>query len=111
MQPMKATETSLKCETCIAEGTTCSGERQICHDSQDACISSVTEYTRGKVTTVTTMKSCSTKSACGLLKPGVRGSSGRLGNFIKKIQCSKATASSGSFLLALSGFLLQNLLF
>ncbi|XP_054854722.1 phospholipase A2 inhibitor and Ly6/PLAUR domain-containing protein-like [Eublepharis macularius] len=101
---------SLECETCVGQGTTCSGKKQTCPSGQDGCIVAVTELTAGSAKVASIMKGCYEKAACKELKPGASASFGGAGASIKTVECSKAPVSSGSFLLALSGLLLLKLL-
>ncbi|XP_077192966.1 uncharacterized protein LOC143837242 [Paroedura picta] len=93
---------SLECETCSSEGNSCSGQKEICLDGLDTCMT-VTTAAGG---TTATSKLCFSKKACELLKDGGTFSGGT----IKEVTC-KAPSASASLLLALSGLLLIKFLF
>ncbi|XP_060114016.1 phospholipase A2 inhibitor and Ly6/PLAUR domain-containing protein-like [Heteronotia binoei] len=101
---------SLECETCMAQAETCSGKKQTCSSGQDACLSAVTEISVGVAKVTSAFKSCFAKASCKDLKIGSSASFGGAESIIKKVECSRAPVSSGSFFLALSSLLFLKLL-
>ncbi|XP_053124225.1 phospholipase A2 inhibitor NAI-like [Hemicordylus capensis] len=97
-----ATGATLECEECSGQGERCSGRRITCPHNSDTCQAVVTET--GGVIDIT--KSCSTRAVCAELK-AQEGKTRQTLSFIKRVECSKASPSSGSLLLVLTGFLLM----
>ncbi|XP_003222865.1 phospholipase A2 inhibitor gamma subunit B [Anolis carolinensis] len=112
-----ATGAGLQCETCVASGDNCSGKKETCPSNSDACHHIVTEMKTGGLDVKTTLKGCGQKSECQRL----RGEVGKVvsaqvmglqaGSVVKSVVCSKASTTSASLLLALSGLLLMKSLF
>ncbi|XP_061453322.1 phospholipase A2 inhibitor and Ly6/PLAUR domain-containing protein-like [Rhineura floridana] len=95
---------SLECESCTSTSQDCSGKRITCPSGADGCMKIVT----GTGGVSITMKACTRMADCQNLQVGKADPTS--GSLVKEIVCSKATPSSGSLLLALSGLLLKKIL-
>ncbi|XP_062995740.1 phospholipase A2 inhibitor NAI-like [Elgaria multicarinata webbii] len=98
---------SLECETCIAEGKTCTGQKVKCSAGLDTCATVLTEVTVGSVTTQAIGKGCYLKSECNNGKTVEANGM----TITTTINCNNASPlSAASFLLALSGVMLMKFL-
>ncbi|XP_054855753.1 phospholipase A2 inhibitor gamma subunit B-like [Eublepharis macularius] len=104
------TGASLECESCAAQGYSCTGQKQSCPAGLDTCLTLLVEGTTGGQTVTSVGKMCYTQALCDLLKPGDTFNVHQVTGTIKEVTC-KAPSPSASLLVAFLGLLLSKVLF
>ncbi|XP_048357020.1 phospholipase A2 inhibitor gamma subunit B-like isoform X2 [Sphaerodactylus townsendi] len=104
-----ATGDSLECETCSGQGYNCTGQKEPCSFGLNTCQTLVVESTVEKETIDITVKSCSSKIGCEILKSGTTYKLNGTLTKIKEVTC-KTPSFSASLFLTLSALLLLKII-
>lgn len=100
------TVASLECDVCSSSGKTCT-HKETCPHGTDTCMSMLTESRSGSGQ-FSIAKSCVSKDICKQ-QVELAKTQQQTGGPVLTVQCSKAPASAGSLILALSGLILMKI--